>query len=46
MVTMLPPERLIGTFLNFASQPRHNAYYKYYQDDPEAEDRSTAKAGD
>ena len=47
MVTMLPPECLIGTFLNFSSQPRHNSsYYKYYQDDPEAEDSSTAEAGD
>lgn len=44
MVTMLPPERLIGTFLNFSSQPRHNSYYEYYQDDPE--DSSTAEAGD
>ena len=45
-VTMLPPERLIGTFLNFSSQPRHNAYYKYYQGDPKAEVSSTAEAGD
>jgi Mrp family chromosome partitioning ATPase len=46
MLAMLPPERLIGTFLNFSSQPRHNSYYKYYQDDPEAEGRSTVEAGD
>ena len=46
MVTMLPPECLIGTFLNFLSQPRHTSYYKYYQDDPKAEVSSTTKAGD
>ena len=46
MVTMLPPKCLIGTFLNFSSQPRHNAYYKYYQGDPEAEGSSAAEAGD
>jgi Mrp family chromosome partitioning ATPase len=46
MVAMLPPESLIGTFLNSASQPRHATYYKNYRDDPEAGDLSTAEAGD
>lgn len=46
MLAMLPPESLIGTFLNSASQPRHATYYQDYQDEPEAEDLSTAEAGD
>ncbi len=46
MVAMLPPESLIGTFLNSSSPPRHANDYKYYQDEPETEDVSTAEAGD
>jgi Mrp family chromosome partitioning ATPase len=44
MLTMLPRERLIGTFLNSSSQPRHAKDYGYYRDP--SEDDSAAGDGE